>query len=1000
MFRITQRFLPFLTLAALACMPRFAQAQVCPLQSLISDGEICWGDGGFDNPQNVVSGTYAPTQAFVPGSEICIQLDVVAEIENGGWDRVFLRWDDGQGSPADVCLVGDSPGNCVDKTEYGCVQYPTQVWDISDQYCFQPKPGATQLTISVWVAPADLEFQCGDCPPGGNPHIEVTNLTVTGCNGFPVEGKCGNAVLEAGESCDDGNTIGEDGCDQDCAIEDGGICNDAGTECQAADSCNAVTPGNLNVSYCYATGDDPAATPLVWSWKVDSDGSPLLLHWDIDGGVELTGPVATPEKPIAGPYDVLVLEWFDDKGKGDLIILNHGGVAQFVFFHAWSKASVAIDPTPGAKKITARLSVFSDPATSCQKPPAGVNIKPVRANVLQLSSCDTKVTSYDDFASFEAAAGPWVTVVDFNDLADGTEGPITGDGFSIDADSAQPDVVLTVSDSPYWTTEAIGDGTPALEPQLNLNYETNSRLRVDFVPKPAKAIAMSFVDAGDGGGILRLEGWRDGKLVKVINDMGVSGPDNNFVSWKGYVFDQPVDAVTFHVIEVDDFFNIDNLVVVAQADSDEDGTPDPFDCEPDNPAAAGGFVEICDDGIDNDCDDLVDGDDPECNGQGSVACATYAEADPADGGAGWIVTGDPVWQLDEGPGVWKVVSTGSQQSSTLETKALAIPADACDAAFDLEVVFTGSTGAASDPVIVEMSVNGGPYDEIDSVAGNLGPRLYDISGSAAPGDTVSLRFTYASTGFGSPDAAVSKIRIFSDEDADGDQVCDACDCAPAVAAFGFDCDLDDDGWCAVAAAQLNSDPAVAGCPEDTGAGASGSGTDCHDNSATANPGNNTESPFCSDGLDNDCDGLVDLDDPDCAATVCSDKDGDGYGKGNSCIAGDCDDTAPTCTTDCSDSDGDGIADCKDSCIDLDGDGYGVGSGCTGSDCDDTIPSCNTDCTTDINANGVPDCAEDCADGDGDGYGVGSGCTGEDCDDTSPQCTTDCSDTDGDQVLDC
>jgi hypothetical protein len=61
----------------------------------------------------------------------------------------------------------------------------------------------------------------------------------------------------------------------------------------------------------------------------------------------------------------------------------------------------------------------------------------------------------------------------------------------------------------------------------------------------------------------------------------------------------------------------------------------------------------------------------------------------------------------------------------------------------------------------------------------------------------------------------------------------------------------------------------------------------------------TEGPFgsqtCSDGLDNDCDGLTDTADPDCGGLTCIDNDGDGYGSNGalSCPKGtaiDCDDS--------------------------------------------------------------------------------------------------------------
>jgi hypothetical protein len=101
------------------------------------------------------------------------------------------------------------------------------------------------------------------------------------------------------------------------------------------------------------------------------------------------------------------------------------------------------------------------------------------------------------------------------------------------------------------------------------------------------------------------------------------------------------------------------------------------------------------------------------------------------------------------------------------------------------------------------------------------------------------------------------------------------------------------------------------------------GLDCDDADPDIHPGAVEASygdPVCSDGLDNDCDGLVDDDDPGCQ--VCLDDDGDGYGDPGSDACAypglDCDDADagvnPGADEDCDngiDDDCDGLVDGDD-----------------------------------------------------------------------------------------
>ena len=467
-----------------------------------------------------------------------------------------------------------------------------------------------------------------------------------------------------------------------------------------------------------------------------------------------------------------------------------------------------------------------------------------------------------------------------------------------------------------------------------------------------------------------------------------------------------------------------------------------------NPAA----VETCS-GLDEDCDGLVDADDPDMSG----LATWYLDADGDDHGdvvqvlsscdrpAGYALDPDDCDDTDASvfPGADETCD-GTDEDCDFAVDDNAIDAvdwfadadadsfgDPADLAVGCEALL-GRVDNALDCDDTESGVFPGAAEACDSVDNDCdgtideGQWYADVDGDGYGNAAVPDTSCAAPAGY---------LADSSDcDDADGsispagNEVCDAAD-------LDEDCDglADDDdvatggtGWYADADGDgFGAGLPVAAC--DAPAGYSADASDCDDADDAISPAG---SEVCG-GADENCDGLVDDDDPSVTGTTpwYLDSDADGYGgtayvdsclvpAGYAATPDDCDDSEPAISpgayeicADAVDQDCDGA---DVTVCDADGDGYDVST-----DCDDTNPDINPGereacdaANVDEDCDGVADDADGSAytvskvryyeDVDGDGYGDPGGTlqcdidpgyveNDEDCDDADAAISPDAAD---------
>ena len=408
------------------------------------------------------------------------------------------------------------------------------------------------------------------------------------------------------------------------------------------------------------------------------------------------------------------------------------------------------------------------------------------------------------------------------------------------------------------------------------------------------------------------------------------------------------------------------------------------DCDDLHPDRSPSDIEVCDrEGIDEDCDGLVNGaddsvdlttaqpwySDEDADGYGdpdavTLACdapeghvadrtdcddaapLSHPDADEVCGGAdedcdGSIDEDDavdaPIWYPDRDGDAFGDTSAGATACEA-PAGTTAVSGD-CD---DADPTIHPDAAEVCDAADTDEDCDGLADDDDPSVDPATTTRWWgdaDRDGYGDPhreADTCDAPATHVGNDGDCDDAdpavnpAATEICDAADQDEDCDGLADDADDSVATTGFStFYADSDGDTY---------GDAAAATDACDAPAGAVANATDCDDDDGSVNP---AAAEVCDAGdTDEDCDGLSDDDDTSVDATTFTtfyaDADSDGAGDpltatdtcdapvGFVADASDCDDDASSCAADCtSDADGDGVVDCVDACADADADGYGT-----------------------------------------------------------------------------
>ncbi len=257
--------------------------------------------------------------------------------------------DDGNTNPNDGCSAV-----CAIETGYVCAGSPRSVCERCGNLTTSVRNAEEFCDDANSVSGDGCEADCSAFTVNWTCTSNALNAKTTGCK--PI---CGNGILTAPETCDDGNIVSSDGCSSVCVVETGWACPTQGSPCESYDATKIgiITPGVGISEYSVAYGGDALCGPYMYS---DFTGQQLRLASTLRGFYYQTFEGCASDANPTIPTTWATLSWTAVIPLPSTQIVFRGRVANTyaeLGNQPWSSITIAKDPVGSTVAKTGTANV-------------------------------------------------------------------------------------------------------------------------------------------------------------------------------------------------------------------------------------------------------------------------------------------------------------------------------------------------------------------------------------------------------------------------------------------------------------------------------------------------------------------------------------------------------------------------------------------------------------------------------------------------------------------